>query len=50
MAMGRWSSARGNVHIDQSETSGGRFAGEQNGVGVADDANVQRFAVGLGDA
>jgi hypothetical protein len=37
-----------NVHIDQSETSGRGFTGEQNRIRVTDDANMHRLRVSLG--
>ena len=49
VAMRRRAASRRDVHVDEAEFPGGVFAAEQNGVGVADQADVQRVGrIGLG--
>jgi hypothetical protein len=49
VAMRRRAASGWDVHVDEAEFSGGVFAAEQNGVGVADQADVQRVGrIGLG--
>ena len=49
MAMRRRAASGRDVHVDEAEVPGGVFAAEQNGVGVADQADVRRVGgIGLG--
>jgi hypothetical protein len=41
VAMGWWAAAGRDVHVDEAEAAGGVLAGEQDSVGVADEADVR---------
>jgi hypothetical protein len=42
VAVRRWASAGWNVHVDKAEATGGPPSGEQDGVGVADETDVEK--------
>lgn len=47
MAVRRRSSARGDMHVDQGVPAGGVLAGDEDRVGIADDAEVRQGLVGV---
>jgi len=51
VAVRGWAAVWRDVHVDKGEAAGGVGAGEKDGVGVADDAEVRQvlIAVGLGE-
>ena len=50
VAVWGWAAAGGDMHVDEAVAAAGVFAGEQNCVGVADEADVGRLAgVGMRD-
>jgi hypothetical protein len=48
MAMRRWTAARRDVHVNQTITTVGVFARNQNGVGVPYDSNVEKAPIFVG--
>jgi hypothetical protein len=45
--MRRRPATRWNVHVDQAESACRVFAVDEDGVGVSDDSNVRKIAIGL---